>query len=442
MEQINIGLLGCGTVGTGVSRILLSQQDLLASRVGAMLVLKRIADPEPDKKRSHPIPRALFTTDAYDVVNDPEIDIIIELIGGTTIACELVEAAIQNGKQVVTANKALLAEDGNRLFALAREKGVDIAFEASVAGCIPIIKTLRESLVGNEIFSMNGILNGTCNFILTRMTHSGASFEAALKEAQDKGFAEADPTLDIEGIDAAHKLALLSALAWGTPIDLDAVYVEGINGLSHLDVHYASEFGYRVKLIARAENKNGKISTRVHPAMIPLNDMLSNVEGSFNALSVKADAIGEMVLYGHGAGMMPTASAVVSDTVDQARNLLSASGLRFIQTGMIDPRRPQLRPVSIMATEGRYYFRFSADDRPGVFSRLSGILAEYGISIQSVQQMGRKKNGGIPIVMITHMAKEAEVQQALDAIRELPTLISEPVMIRILEEDALQETDD
>jgi homoserine dehydrogenase len=434
MKQIQIGLLGCGTVGTGVAKLLIENKDLLTARVGADLNLKWVADIDIDTDRGIQFPAGVLTTDARKVLNDPEIDIIIEMIGGDGIAKELMLQAIDNGKHIVTANKALLAAHGNELFATAARKGVDLAFEASVGGCMPTIKSMRESLVGNHIKSMSGILNGTCNYILSKIEDEGISFKDALADAQRQGYAEADPTLDIGGFDTAHKIAILAALAYGMEINLKDVYIEGISRITPLDIEFARQFGYRIKLLAISKILDNRVEARVHPTMLPFKNLLTSISGTVNAITISGDAAGDILLCGHGAGMMPTASAVVSDIADIARNILSGTVRRVpplaYQRKSIS-RIPVL-PIDDLMTH--YYFRFAAPDHPGVLSKISGILGKYDISIQSVQQKGRKTNGSVPLVMLSHRAKEADVKRALAEIRDLNVVSDEPVLIRI--EDA------
>lgn len=435
MNNINIGLLGCGTVGAGVARILLDNKDLITSRVGAALMLKRVADIDITTNRGILFEPGVLTTDAREVINDPDIDIVVEMIGGETIAKEFIFAAIENGKHIVTANKALLAAHGNDIFLAAAQKGVDLAFEASVGGCMPIIKTLRESLVGNRIQAMIGILNGTCNYILSKITDDGRPFSEALAQAQSKGYAEADPALDIEGRDTAHKIAILSALAYGMEINLSDVYTEGISHITPMDIEFAGQFGYKIKLLAISKFKDNAVEARVHPTMIPVDNMLSNVNGTLNAITVSADAVDEIMLYGRGAGMMPTASAVVGDLVDISRNLITgATGrvpLLSFQSAQI--RKIPIRPISDIITH--YYLRFSALDKPGVLSTISGILGKYGISIKTAYQKGRKINGSVPLVMLTHTAKEASAIKALNEIASLDVVSARPIMIRIEDEN-------
>jgi homoserine dehydrogenase len=437
MKQINIGLLGCGTVGTGVAKILIENKDLLASRVGASLSLKHVADIDIKRDRKIKFDEGVLVTDARKVVDDPEIDIIVEMIGGVGVAKELILRAIDNGKQIVTANKALLAAQGNILFKAAYAKGIDLGFEASVGGCMPVIKSIRESLVGNRIKSMTGILNGTCNYILSKSTYDGVTFEAALSEAQAKGFAEADPSLDVEGIDTAHKLTILNSIAYGMEINLNDIYIEGISKITPVDIDFANQFGYRIKLLAISKNRGKEVEARVHPAMIPFDNQLSNVNGPLNAITISGDAIGDMMLYGLGAGMMPTASAVVGDIADLARNLLSGTRGRIplLSYQMESIRKIPVMPVDDIFTN--YYFRFSAVDRPGVLSKISGILGNRGISIKSVHQKGRKSTGSVPIFILTHLAKESDVKIALSEIEALDIVSNKPVLIRVEETNCL-----
>ncbi|MGD8284897.1 MAG: homoserine dehydrogenase [Desulfobacterales bacterium] len=435
MKQINIGLLGCGTVGTGVAKMILEKKELLTARVGAEMNLQWVADIDTETDRGIRFDDGVFIKDARKVVQDSDVDIIIEMIGGEGIAKDLILEAIGRGKHIVTANKALLASQGNELFKAAAEKGVDLAFEASVGGCMPIIKSIRESLVGNDIKSMTGILNGTCNYILSKITDEGITFEEALAEAQQKGYAEADPTLDVGGFDTAHKTAILSALAYGMEINLDDVYIEGISKITPLDIEFAGQFGYRIKLLAISKITDNRVEARVHPTMIPFSNLLSNVNGTLNAIMLSGDAVEDIMHYGHGAGMMPTASAVISDTVDIARNLLCGATVRV---PALSYQRGEICEISILPIDDlntHYYFRFAALDRPGVLSKISGILGTHGISIQSVHQKGRKSTGAVPVVMLTHLAKEANVKKALTEIRALDDVGDEPVLIRIEDEE-------
>jgi homoserine dehydrogenase len=438
MQPVQLGLIGCGTVGTGVARLLLERRQLLADRTGIDLQLKYVADLDRDTDRGITFAPGVFIDDAWTVINDPRVDIVIEMIGGQGIARDLILAAIQKGKHVVTANKALLATQGNALMQAATAAGVDLAFEASVGGCMPIVKSLREALVGNDIQSMVGILNGTCNYILTQITEEGIAFETALAQAQASGYAEADPTLDIEGLDAAHKLAILAALAYGMRINFDDIYVEGISAISPLDIQFARDFGYRIKLLAISKHHGDSIEARVHPAMIPVGNILSNVSGSLNAITVSGHAAQELFLSGRGAGMMPTASAVLSDIVDLARNLRHGKAGRVPLLGYQPDKIKQIPVMPMSEIVCHYYIRFAVQDRPGVLAAIAGILGDNGISIQSVQQKDRKTNGWVPIVMLTHHAREASIQKALGEIGALEVVGPAPVLIRI-EDDTQKE---
>ena len=437
MEPIQIGLLGCGTVGTGVARLMIHKQQLIQSRVGIPLVLKYVADLDQETDRGVVFPPGVFIKDAHQVIDDPQIDVVVEMIGGETLAKDLILAAIANGKHVVTANKALLAKHGNQIIQAAQAQGVDLAFEASVGGCMPIIKSLREALVANEIKALSGILNGTCNYILSKISREHIPFESALAEAQAGGYAEADPTLDIEGLDTAHKLAILTALAYGMQINFADIFIEGITAITPLDIQWAAEFGYAIKLLAISKHHGDSIEARVHPTMIPLDNILSSVSGTLNAITVSGDAVGDLFLSGHGAGMMPTASAVLSDIVDLARNLRHTAAGRIPLLGYQSQQIKVMPVMPITDLVSHYYFRFSVLDRPGVLATIAGILGKFSISIKSVHQKGRKTNGSVPIVMMTHRAKEADVRNAMQEIRALDVVSAKPVLIRI--EDQNQE---
>ncbi|MFO7751618.1 MAG: homoserine dehydrogenase [Desulfobacteraceae bacterium] len=438
MKKINIGILGCGVVGTGVAKLLLEKKELLSSRTGALLNLKRVADPDIKRERDVSFEEGMLVSDANLILNDPEIDIVVELIGGKTVAREYTIRALENGKHVVTANKALLSSHGNEIVKVARTGQVDLAFEASVGGCMPIIKTMRESLIANNIRSISAILNGTCNYILTRISKHGDSFEKALKTAQEKGFAEAEPSLDIDGHDSAHKLAILNSLAHGIDINLEDIHVEGISRIKPIDIKFAANFGYDIKLLAISKARGDQVEARVHPTMIPLSNPLAHVGGVMNAVAIDADETGPTMLYGHGAGMMPTASAVISDIADIARNLIVSAKRRVPILGYPEDniKKADILPMKDLAT--RYYIRCSAMDNPGVLSRISGILGDLGISIESVHQKGKNANGAVPVVMITHMAKEENVVQAIDGIRDMDSIPDKPVLIRI-EDNSNQE---
>lgn len=431
MRKIGIGLLGFGTVGSGMVKILLENRQLIESRLGASLALKWVALRDPGKNRGVAVDATLVTTDPEMVINDPEVDIVVELIGGYDPAKTFILKAIENGKHVVTANKALLAAHGDEIFSAATRKGVEVGFEASVGGGIPLIRSIKEGLVANSIQSLYGILNGTANYILTKMTDQGEAFSDVLKEAQKLGYAEADPTFDIEGIDTAHKLTILLSIAYGIPIDFEAVYTEGISNVTPLDIKFVKEFGYRIKLLAISKDDGEAIEARVHPTLIPADTMLASVNEAYNALYIQGDAVGNVMFYGPGAGMMPTGSAVVSDLVDVARNILGGAVGRVPSMGYQPGEVKARRIKSIEELEVEYYFRFSAEDKPGVLSKISGILGRHQISIKSVHQKGRDLVGAVPIVMITHEAKEAAVKAALSEIDQLDIAKDKTVLIRI-----------
>jgi homoserine dehydrogenase len=426
---VKVGLIGLGIVGGGVARLLLDEKERLAGVLGADLVLARAADLDQGLAQDLGLADGVYTPDAAAILDDPAIDIVVELMGGLEPARSFVLEAVANGKQVVTANKALLAHHGAEIFAAAKEKGVGVAFEASVGGGIPLIRSLREGLSANRINNCLGILNGTCNFILTKMTAEGASFEDVLREAQEKGFAEADPSFDVEGIDTAHKLAIVASLVTGSQPRLEDIPTEGITKLTPLDIQFAGEFGYKVKLLALLNQEDGGVEARVHPALVPMEHVLASVDGSFNALHLNGDWVDDVLLYGRGAGRRPTASAVVGDIVDTARDILRGVAGRVPALGRAGAGGEEplvLKPISEAVCQ--YYFRFTALDKPGVLAAIAKILAEHQISIEAVIQKGREDGGGVPIVMMTHEAKEAEVQAALDEINGLE-VISQPTML-------------
>ena len=430
MKKIGVGLAGWGTVGCGVVQVLRENASVIESRLGAPLELLRVVDLDLERERPVSVPREMLTTNVEDILRDPEIQIVVELIGGLKAAKTVIRSALEKGKHVVTANKALLAHDGNELFGLAREKGLSLSYEASVGGGIPLIKSLREGLAGNRITTIFGILNGTANYILTRMTDEGLGFAEALKEAQALGYAEADPTLDVEGIDTAHKLAIASAIAFGAPIQFDRVHVEGISKIDPVDIEYADEFGYRVKLLAIARNEDGRLEMRVHPTLVAKNHMLAGVKGAYNAVHIVGNAVGDVMLYGMGAGMMPTGSAVVSDLIDVARDILNGTPARIPALAFLPERLQEItiKPVSDVSTS--YYFRFMALDKPGVLSTISGVLGRHGISIAAVIQKGRHA-ASVPIVMVTHDALEKNVTEALGEIDGLDFVQAPTTLIRI-----------
>lgn len=431
MKDINIGLIGFGTIGTGVVKLLRQNEDLITKKLGAKLVLKKIADIDITTSRGIKINKSIMTKDAREIINDKDISIVIELMGGYEPARTFVLEAIAKGKHVVTANKALLATHGNEIFAAAQKNAADIGFEASVGGTIPIIKTLKESLVANRINSIMGIMNGTCNFILTKMTDEDKPFDTVLKEAQRLGFAEADPTFDIEGIDTAHKMAIILSLAYGKKVNLKDIYLEGITKIGREDIAFARELGYRIKLLAIAMLKNGAVEARIHPTMIPSTHLLANVNQNYNAFHIMGDASGPVFLFGQGAGMMPTASAVFSDIIDSARNVLNGANSRGPLRSISETAMTQIKLIPMDDVETKYYFRFSALDRPGVLSKISGILGQNNISIAACIQKARGKKGAVPIVMTTYKANEKNVQKALQKIDKLDMVQDKTILIRV-----------
>lgn len=424
---INVGIIGFGTVGSGTARILIENRELIKDKTDITINLKRIADIDIERDRGIKIPRSILTTKAEEILNDPDIHVVVELIGGIHPAKEFILEAIDRGKHVVTANKALLATEGAEIFRKADEKGVLIGFEAAVAGGIPIIKVIREALVGNKILSIYGIINGTSNYILTKMTDEGMDFREALKKAQEYGYAEADPTFDIEGIDSAHKLTLLASLAFGIPLSYESIYVEGISEIASQDIEFAKELGYKIKLLAIAKRVDSEVELRVHPTMIPESYLISKVDGVLNAVYVVGDAVGETLYYGRGAGDMPTGSAVVSDIVDISTRI--AGKCTPLSEYIGREKEIKIRPVQEI--ESMYYFRFSAIDRPGVLSKISGILGKHQISIASVIQKGRRVGEAVPLVLLTHKAKEADVQKALLEINQLDVVTGKTALIRV-----------
>ncbi|MGC8718810.1 MAG: homoserine dehydrogenase [Thermodesulforhabdaceae bacterium] len=437
MKDVCVGLIGWGTVGSGVVAILRESQDVIRKRLGGRVWLKWVADKDLERPRAVDVPKELLTRDASVVLDDPEVDIVVELIGGIEPAKTFIIKALEKGKHVVTANKALLAHHGNELFALAARHNRVIAYEASVAGGIPFIKILREGLAANRITAIMGILNGTCNFILTRMREAGLSFNDALSEAQKLGYAEADPSLDVDGIDTAHKLAIASSLAFDMPIAFDRIFVEGIRTVDPLDIQYGEEFGYQLKLLAIAKRVAGEgVELRVHPTFVPSGHVLASVRGAYNAVFVNGDAVGDTMFYGLGAGMMPTGSAVVADIMDISRSLIRETEplVEKRGNGETADRRSDVTIIPMEEVVSSYYFRFSAVDRPGVLSKISGILGKHNISISAVIQKGRSSatpDDPVPIVMLTHEAKERAVREAIKEIDQLDVVKAPTQLIRI-----------
>lgn len=428
MKEIGVGLLGFGTVGAGVVEALQKNGDLLAARTGVRPVLRGIADIDIEKDRGVKVDAAMLTRDAAAVVNDPNVQIVVELIGGTTIAKTLILQALRLGKSVVTANKALLAECGEEILALAAEKKTDVWFEASVAGGIPIIRSLREGLVANRIDGIYGILNGTCNYILTRMEREQMTFEHALKEAQAAGYAEADPGLDVDGFDTAHKAVILASLAYGVRVPMSKVHVEGIRGLAKMDIESAKSLGYRIKLLAVVKHEGGAIDVRVHPTLVPLEHMLASVMGVFNAVVVNGDIVGQTVYYGRGAGRLPTASAVVSDISDAARHLVSGAGVA--RSTMADAGSVTFRNIGDVRT--RFYLRLMLQDKPGVMGAVATVLGQHNISLASVMQKEPHSGGrSVPVIILTHPAREMDIDAAIRALEEMQAIGTKSVRLRV-----------
>jgi homoserine dehydrogenase len=427
-----VGLLGIGTVGGGTFAVLRRNQEEITRRAGRGIVIKMVADKDLGRARKLVGDAAVITDDAYKVVRNPEIDIVIELIGGTKIAMDLILAAIDSGKHVVTANKALLATHGNEIFLAAQKKGVMVAFEAAVAGGVPIIKALREGLTANRIEWIAGIINGTSNFILSEMREKGSSFKEVLAEAQRLGYAEADPTFDVEGVDAAHKLTIMAAIAYGIPMQFDKVYTEGISGLTKEDIRYAEELGYRIKLLGITRRTPAGIELRVHPTLIPSRRLIANVEGVMNAILVKGDAVGATLYYGAGAGAEPTASAVVADLVDVTR-MHTADPEHRVPHLAFQPDRMANTPILAMEeVETSYYLRLRVLDRPGVLADITRILADLSISIDAmVQKEPSEGQEQVDIIMLTHLTQEKNVNSAIKRIELLPVVSGKITRIRL-----------
>jgi len=430
MTDIKIALLGLGTVGSGVVKVLESHGADMQERAGCRLVLHKIAEPDRTRPREGlDMSRLPIVSDAREALDDPEVQIVIELIGGLEPARTFILKALAAGKHVVTANKALLAHHGAELFDEARRRGVMLGFEAAVAGGIPLIRAVKDGLPANRVTTAFGIVNGTCNYILSKMTDEGRDFSEVLKEAQAHGYAESDPTLDVEGLDSAHKLQILASLAFRTPVDLTDIYTQGITGVSQDDVVNAGELGYRIKLLAIAKASDSALEARVHPTMIPAGSPMAAVSGVFNAVFITGDNVGNLMFYGRGAGQLPTASAIWSDALDIARRV--AHGLPALEVDLPSvSRRPlPLRPMDDIRSA--YYLRVMATDRPGVLAQVAGILGKNDISLVSVLQKGRALGGAVPVVMLTHEARERDMRGALAEIDALPVVQGKTAMIRV-----------
>ncbi|MCG8587908.1 MAG: homoserine dehydrogenase [Proteobacteria bacterium] len=439
-DAVGVGILGFGTIGTGVAKVLLRNREVIARRLGFPLQLVRIADLDTRRDRGVDLEDIRFDDDAAGLISDPRVDIVIELIGGYDAARRMILDAIAKGKHVVTANKALLALHGEEIFGAAAKKGVDVAFEASVGGGIPILRSLREGLAANHIDSLYGILNGTTNYVLTEMEQTGEPFEAVLKRAQDLGYAEADPTFDVDGIDAAHKLTLLVAMAFGAQLTYKDIPTEGIRNVAPVDIEFAEEFGYRIKLLGIAKSHTDpagkpRIEARVHPTMVPADHLLSKVDGAMNAVAVRGDAVGTTLHYGAGAGELPTASAVVGDLMEIAREIQRGQAGRVAPLSYMPEELHAVDLVPLGELRARTYLRFTALDRPGVLSHITGALGQAGIGIESVLQKGRGlASESVPVLVLTHPAAEADVRAAIDEIDRLPDVTGPTRLIRIEEE--------
>ncbi|MXR38310.1 homoserine dehydrogenase [Craterilacuibacter sinensis] len=433
MKPINIGLMGVGTVGGGTAVVLKRNADEISRRAGREIRLFMAANRDLVRAREAVGPEVELVDDAFAIVNHPDVDIVVELIGGDTIAKDLVLQAIANGKHVVTANKKLLALHGNEIFARAQEKGVMVAFEAAVAGGIPIIKALREGLSANRIEWIAGIINGTSNFILTEMREKGSGFAEVLAEAQRLGYAEADPTFDVEGHDAGHKLTIMASIAFGIPMNFEHCYLEGISQLQGRDIKYAEELGYRVKLLGLTRHTEAGVELRVHPTLIPESRLIANVNGVMNAVLAKGDAIGPTLYYGAGAGALPTASAVVADIVDVTRLLTADPEHRVPHLAFQPDQLKDLRILPMDEVVSSYYLRISASDRAGVLAKITGLLAENDISIEAVIQKGSVSDGSAEIVLLTHRVVEKQVNAAIAAIEALDSVKAPVVRLRMEE---------
>jgi homoserine dehydrogenase len=430
MQQVNLGMIGGGTVGSGVFHALQLNGGLMASRIGVKVVVRKVAVKAFDEPRPYKIPRSVMTTDWQSVVNDPQIDIVIELVGGTTIAKTMILAALKLGKPVITANKALLSAHGEELFAAAKKHGANLYYEASVCGGIPIIKSLREGFVGNRINVLYGIVNGTCNYILTRMKLEGADFAAMLKDAQAQGYAEAEPSLDIDGWDAQHKIGILASLAHGFWVNPKKVYIQGIRHVSALDIKFAGELGYTIKLlgIVKKLGSGCRVQVSVYPTLIPNSHVLAGVNHEFNAVFVRGDIVGDTLFYGRGAGKNATASAVLSDLADAALDLKFGTKYR------VPPFVPHECDGAVVPIEdvvSRYFVRLNVVDRPGTLAKIAAIFGTAKIGISSVIQPEGHKGESVPLIFMIHDAKNGAVMKALEKIGKLPVVKSKPVMFRV-----------
>ncbi|MFA6716869.1 MAG: homoserine dehydrogenase [Victivallales bacterium] len=426
MKEVKVGIIGFGTVGAGVAANILKNGETILKRTGVKLTLTRIADLDITTDRGVTVPAGVLTTDAAALIR--EVDVVVELVGGTTIAKDFILQALKLGKPVVTANKALIAEHGEEIFAAAAKSKADVYYEASVAGGIPVVKALREGLVSNRIKRIYGILNGTCNYILTRMEQEGLDFETILKDAQELGYAEAEPSLDVDGFDTAHKASILAALAYGEWFGMEPIYVEGIRDVSLLDIKFAEELGYRIKLLAIIKQINNDVQIRVHPALISKDTMLANISDVFNGVMIDGDTVGETLFYGRGAGRNATASAVVADLVDVALNLKHNAAER------ISAFRPgsqfnELMPMD--EVKARYYLRLQVKDEPGVIAKIAEILSHQNVSISSFIQREERSGENVPLLILTHETKEKQIKAAISGFEKLSVVSGKVKLIRI-----------
>lgn len=432
MEPVNVGILGLGTVGGGTVNVLVRNAEVIARRAGRGIRIIHAAARDYQAATLPGMDQVEVTEDAFEVVNNPQVEIVIELIGGYSPAKELVLKAIENGKHVVTANKALIALHGNEIFSAAQARGVTVAFEAAVAGGIPLIKAMREGLSANRIQWLAGIINGTGNFILSEMRDKGRDFDEVLAEAQALGYAEADPTFDVEGIDAAHKLTILGSIAFGIPLQFDKTYTEGISRIEPQDVAFAGEFGYRIKHLGIARQTDQGVEMRVHPTLIPERRLIANVDGVMNAVLVEGDAVGPTLYYGAGAGAEPTASAVVADVVDVVRALTTDPENRVPHLAFQPHQLSDLPILPIEAVETAYYLRLRVLDKPGVMARIAGILGDAGISIEAIKQIEPIEGSSeVPLVLLTHRVLEGQMNQAIKKIEDLDSVYGKVTRIRV-----------
>jgi homoserine dehydrogenase len=439
MKSVRVGLLGFGVVGSGVVKVLQQNAELISQRTGVKLELAAIADLDLKSDRGVKVDKKILTNDGFAVCSDPKIDVIVELVGGTGVAAKFIETALQNGKHVVTANKALLSEKGEALFQLAEKQGKLLLFEAAVGGAIPVVRTIKEDLAGEKIEKIYGILNGTCNYILSKLSKGGVEFADVLKEAQAKGYAEANPTLDIEGGDTAHKIALLAMLAWGAKVDFKQIHVEGITKLAASDFEFAKRLDRVIKLIAVAKKENGAIEIRVNPTLLPADSALAKIGGVTNGIAIYGKSLGEILLSGPGAGSLPTATAVVGDLVEVARVVACNCGCACQCSGApirgVQPKQLKAYPIKkIDEIESEYYLRFNVKDQPGVIRDISGVLAKYKLNVRDIFQLDLQEfKKDVPLAIILHRAKEADLRKAVAELDKLSCVKGRTVVIRVEE---------